>query len=66
MDDGYPNDVQGNTLVNVVPARINGVGYNNRFSMILRMYSNDFINCKHNFNDGFIVSMKENCKYQII
>lgn len=56
VNDGYSIDVKDKILVDVVPARINGIGYNNRFSLTVYTYPNDFMRCSSSFNDGFLVS----------
>lgn len=56
MDDGYPNTVREKILLDVVPARIDGVGYNNRLSIMLNFYLNNFKTCGSIFPHGFLVS----------
>lgn len=56
MDDGYSNTVRDKILLDVVPARIDGVGYDNRLSMMLNFDFNNFKSCQSIFNKGFMVS----------
>lgn len=59
VNDGYSADVKDKILLDVVPARINGIGYHNRLTLTIYMYPNDFIRCSSSFNDGFLVSKIE-------
>lgn len=68
LDDGYPQYLKNNILLNIYPIRTSGVSYYHRLKVILHTMDDEFIGCPNlNFSKGnFIVSIYLNTMLYIL